>query len=126
LSDVVLEMVPTTPAQAGQAPTLPIAPTTLRTFSRGDQVRAFLQIYEGTRRTDAVSPVTTRVRVSDAQGRAVHDESLVFTEKDFQNRRLDHHIDVPVDRLTAGEYLLTVDADMKNHTARRAVRFAVR
>ena len=54
------------------------------------------------------------------------DELLVFTGKDFRNRRVDDYMEVSVDRMTPGEYLLTIDADMKNRTARRTVRFTVR
>jgi VWFA-related protein len=120
LSDVVIETGP-----ADQS-TGDIAPTTQRTFARGDQVRAFLQIYEGTRRTEAITPVSVRVRILDARGQATRDQAIVFAEKDFQGRHADCRINLPLDRLAAGEYLLEMTASAGEETAERKVRFAVR
>jgi hypothetical protein len=119
LSDVVIE---TGPADRS---TGDIAPTTQRTFARGDQVRAFLQIYEGTRRTEAITPVSVRVRILDARGQATRDQAIVFAETDFQGRHADCRINLPLDRLAAGEYLLEMTASAGDETAERKVRFAV-
>jgi hypothetical protein len=123
LSDVVIETDSNT--DSDPAPVLPIVPTTRRSFSRTDQVRPFLQIYEGTRRTDAIVPVSVRVRVIDALGHAVRDQTMLFTDKDFRNRRANCQITLPVEHLAAGEYLLSIDAVAEKQTARRALRFAV-
>ena len=100
-------------------------PTTRRVFRRGEQVRALLQIYQGTERTDAIAPVSMRVQILDAKGSAVRDQSLPFTEKTFTNRRAGGVITLPVANLPAGEYLLKLEASLDRRTAGRAWRFAV-
>jgi hypothetical protein len=103
-----------------------ITPTTQRVFGRSEQPRAFVQIYQGTQRTDPIVPVTVRVRVLDASGTAVRDQSLPFTSKDFQDRRADCRINLPIARLTAGDYALRIDVSSENETFGRALRFSVR
>jgi hypothetical protein len=60
--------------------------------------------------------------MADTLGRPVRDQSLVFTDKDFRNRRADCRINAPIDRLPVGQCLLSIDAAMEKHTAQRAVR----
>ncbi len=100
-------------------------PTTRRVFRRGEQVRAVMQIYQGTQRTEAIAPVSMRVQILDAKGGAVRDQSLPFTEKTFTNRRADCVITLPVANLPSGEYLLKLEASLDRRTAGRALRFAV-
>jgi len=100
-------------------------PTTRRVFGRDDKVRALLQIYQGTGRTDAIVPVSVRVQILDAKGSAVRDQSLPFTEKAFANRRADCVITIPVANLPPGEYLLKLEASLDRQTAGHALRFAV-
>ena len=80
-----------------------------RAFRRADQVRAVLQIYQGTERTDPIAPVSMRVQILDAKGVAVRDQSLPFTEKAFTNRRADCVITLPLAALQPGEYLLKLE-----------------
>ena len=124
VSDIAVELGPPIGAAAGIP--VPVLPTTRRTFARGDQVRAFLQLYQGTRRTDAIVPVSVRVRILDARGGAARDQSLVFSEKEFRARRADCRINLPIDRLPAGEYLLEIGATAGPETTTRRLRFAVR
>jgi VWFA-related protein len=100
-------------------------PTTRRVFRREDQVRAVLQIYQGTDRTDAIMPVSMRVQILDAKGVAIRDQSLPFTGQTFTNRRADCVITLPLAKLPPGEYLLRLEASMDRQTAGRALRFAV-
>ena len=79
-------------------------PTTRRTFRRGEVVRGVLQIYQGTQRTDALTPVVMRVRILDAKGTALRDQSLPFPESSFANRRTDCVITLPLSTLAPGEY----------------------
>ena len=53
-------------------------PTTRRAFKRDEVVRTVLQIYQGTARTNALAPVVMRVRILDAKGTALRDQSLPF------------------------------------------------
>ena len=101
------------------------APTTRRVFRRDERVRALLQIYQGTERTEAIAAVSMRVQILDAKGGAVRDQSLPFTEKAFTNRRADCVITLPLANLPPGEYLLKLEASADRHTAGRALRFAV-
>jgi hypothetical protein len=96
-----------------------------RVFDRADQVRAVLQIYQGTRRTDVITPVSMRVQILDAKGTAVRDQTLLFTEQTFTDRRADCVITLPVASLPAGEYLLKLEASVDRQTSGRALRFAV-
>jgi hypothetical protein len=107
------------------APSARAAATMRRAFRRADQVRAVLQIYQGTERTDPIAPVSMRVQILDAKGVAVRDQSLPFTEKAFTNRRADCVITLPLAALPPGEYLLKLEASMDRQTAGRALRFVV-
>ena len=88
-------------------------------------MRGVLQIYQGTKRTDALAPVVMRVRILDAKGTALRDQSLPFPESSFANRRTDCVITLPLATLTPGEYLLKLDASANRHTSSRALRFRV-
>ena len=60
LSDIAVEIA--------SSLSTPPAPTTSRSFRRGDHVRAVIQIYQGTQRTDPITPVSMRVQIVNAQG----------------------------------------------------------
>lgn len=109
---------------AGSATATPAA-TTRRAFRRGERVRALMQIYQGTERTEAIVPVSMRVQILDAKGGAVRDQSLPFAEQAFTNRRADCVITLPLSSLPPGDYLLKLEASADRHTAGRALRFAV-
>jgi hypothetical protein len=94
-------------------------------FRREDRVRALLQIYQGTDRTEAIVPVSMRVQILDAKGAAARDQSLSFSEKMFANRRADCVITIPVANLPPGEYVLKLEASSDRQTTGRAFRFAV-
>jgi VWFA-related protein len=101
------------------------AATTRRAFKRGERVRALLQIYQGTGRSDPIVPVSMRVQILDAKGTAVRDQSLPFVESAFTDRRADCVITLPLSSLPAGDYLLKLEASAGRDTAGRALRFAV-
>ena len=126
VSDIAIEVGPNRDSPAEVSTPVSIRPTTRRVFDRGDQARAFLQIYQGTRRTEAIVPVSVRVRILDARGRATRDQSLVFSESDFRARRAHCRINLPIDHLAAGEYLLEIAATLGDETAARKLRFTVR
>ena len=107
------------------APAAAPVPTTRRVFRREDQVRAVLQIYQGTERTEAIAPVSMRVQILDPKGTAVRDQTLLFTEKAFTNRRADCVITLPLAKLPPGEYLLKLEASLERHTTGRALRLIV-
>jgi VWFA-related protein len=117
LSDIAVEIA--------SGPTTSPLPTTRRGFRRGDTVRAVIQIYQGTQRTDPLVPVSMRVQIVNAKGTVVRDQSLPFAEQAFTNRRADAVITLPIANLAPGEYLLRLDAAAHRQTSGRALRFSV-
>ena len=103
-----------------------LAPTTRRTFTPGDHVRAVLQIYQGTRRSEPLVPVSMRVQILDAKGGAIVDQSLPFAESAFTDRRADCVITLPLSKLQPGEYLLKLEASAGRQASGRGLRFIVR
>jgi VWFA-related protein len=116
LSDVAVELA--------NGPGAAVA-TTRRVFRHTDRVRAVMQIYQGTARSEPLAPVSVRVEILDAQGRAVRDQSLPFAVERFSNRRADCVMTLPIANLPAGAYLLKLDASIDRQTSSRALRFAV-
>jgi len=118
LSDLSVEIA--------SAPAAPPAPTTLRVFRPDHQVRAVLQIYQGTQRDEPIVPVSMRVQVVDAKGAAVRDQALPFGESAFTNRRADCVISLPLAKLPPGEYALKLEASAAGRQpVTRALRFTV-
>ena len=109
---------------AGAPPAAPVT-TTRRSFRREERVRALLQIYQGTQRSDPIVPVSMHVQILDAKGAAVRDQSLPFGEQAFTNRRADCVITLPLAKLPSGEYLLKLEASVGGRKSGRGVRFVV-
>lgn len=101
------------------------SPTTRRRFTRNDAVRAVLQIYQGTRRSEALAAVAVRVRILDAAGTVVRDQSLPFAPSSFVDRRTDCVVTLPLSALAPGDYLLQLEAAADRHTSGSTLRFTV-
>jgi hypothetical protein len=67
LSDVIVETTGRIAARPPSALPVPMR-TTRRVFQQDERVRALLQIYQGTERTDAIVPVSVRTSILDAEG----------------------------------------------------------
>lgn len=105
---------------------LPLVPTTRREFATADTMVSFVRIYQGTGRRDSLLPVQVQSSILDAQSQVVAAQSLTFEPKQFEkDRSVDHGITLPLAKLTPGEYLLRIEAQMGARTAGRAVRFVV-
>jgi hypothetical protein len=125
VSDIVIERGG--PSSASSASPTAAAPTTERVFQRTDSVQALLEIYQGTTRTDTLQPVSVRDRSINTQDVAVRDQTLTLTPGQFaMHRTAIPRLALPVQNLSAGEYLLRIDSTMGERTAGRAVRFRVR
>jgi VWFA-related protein len=127
LSGVVITADPTLAAAPKDAFTgvIPVLPTTRREFDRGDRVTAFVRIHEGGRQ--AIAPVGVTVEVTDAHGAVVTSRTDAIAAGAFSSRRsTDYTYDLPVARLAAGTYLMTIEARLGDITSRRDVRFSVR
>ena len=55
----------------------------------------------------------------------MRDQTIVFTERQFAQRRADCVISLPLADLAPGEYLLRLDASMADRQAARTLRFGV-
>jgi hypothetical protein len=97
--------------------------TTRRVFDPGEEVRALVQVYQGTQRGDSIVPVSIRTAIVDARGRSMRDQVIALTAKDFANRRAALALDVG--QLPAGEYVLSIDASAERQKASRTLHFAV-
>jgi VWFA-related protein len=114
-----------TPA-AAVAELSPVVPTSQRAFARTGNVTAFVRVYRGG--GNATTPVALRARIIDAASQSVfeHGTTLQATEL-ARERGAEVRLDLPLERLAPGEYLLTIEVTRgAKETARRDVRFAVR
>jgi hypothetical protein len=104
---------------------VPSRPTTARVFSVGERVTAITRVYQ--RRGNAPAPVRVSARIVDGQDRAAFTADTTIEPAAFgADRQADYRLDLPLDRLVDGEYLLTLDASTGSASARRTLRFTVR
>jgi VWFA-related protein len=122
LSDVIVETTNRKAAAPALAIPVPMA-TTRRVFEQDEGIRALLQVYQGTDRTAVIGPVSVRTGILDANGRAIRDQLLALTVKDFTNRRAALALDIG--QLAPGTYVLSIDASLGRQTASRILSFAV-
>lgn len=105
-------------------PIVPVVPTTRRTFTEKHRVTAFARLYQG-KKTPLV-PMTVRVLLTDQFGKtAMETWEDVGRDRFTAGRSADIQVDLPVDRVAGGEYLLALEAKLGGVTARRETRFAV-
>ncbi len=104
---------------------VPVVPTIARNFATTDRVGAFVRVYQGGKATPLTSRITTRI--FNERDQAVLDETVTLGADRFgAQRSADHRIDLPLDRLGPGRYLLQVEATAGIHRVQRDVRIAVR
>ena len=103
----------------------PVAPTSRREFLRGETVTVFARVYQGGQ--TPLADVVTQVRVVNTDAKAVFSGTATLAAAEFgDTRSTELKLDVPLQRLAPGEYLLTLDATSGKLAARRDVRFTVR
>jgi len=103
---------------------MPIVPTAQRVFSRTDRVAGFVRVYQRAARPP--QPVTITTRVTDVDDHVVWTSAETLAAGAFgETRAADYRLQLPLDRLNAGDYLLTVEASQPSLTASRALRFTV-
>jgi VWFA-related protein len=108
---------------AGVVP--PLRMTTVRQFSAAQQAAVVVRVYQ--RRTTTLIPVRLGTRVVDGQDRAVFTTEAVLEPAAFDaERHADYRVDLPLARLSDGEYLLTLEASAASTVVRRNLRFMVR
>jgi VWFA-related protein len=127
LSGVVVATSPAPPSAPQDAfrDLLPIVPTARREFARTSRASAFVRVYQRLR--DAPQPVGVTAQIRDTAGRVLMKDAASLDAAQFgANRAADYRIALPIERLTAGEYLLSIEAMQSQHSAGRALRFTVR
>ena len=121
LSGLVLNVTP--PPRAAPIDALrdvmPLTPTARRTFRRTDRVTAWLGFH---RPKDAGGTITTRLTSADND---VIAELTQVIDSSSGGDAGEHRIDLPVEDLTPGEYLVTVEVSAGNDRARRDARFRI-
>jgi hypothetical protein len=126
LSGIVLSVAPAWPTAPPQGfPDLsPIVPTTRRDFTPTDRVSAFIRVYQ--KASEPSQLIDVKAQITDVTGKVVTTDAASFGAEQFtQSRSADYRVRLPVDRLSPGAYLLTLDAVRGQHSVRRTVRFQV-
>jgi VWFA-related protein len=126
LSGVTLQALP---RPAGDAPLtlapLLTMPTLRRTFTSGDLVTAFVQVRTKAEKDRA--SLTLHARIVDDQDRVALDAPIDRSDVAFDEAGVaDVPIAVPVEILTTGTYLLTIEAVAGDRREHRDVPFEVR
>lgn len=128
LSGVALNRQPPamTGGNAAVATIVPGTPTTMRAFAATDRLSAFVQVSQSERRPAAA--VRMRLRVTDASDAVRATREVALDAAQFASARIaDVSLDLPLEGLEPGEYLLTIDASSSRaSTVERHVRFQVR
>lgn len=103
---------------------LPIVPTARREFARSDRVRAFVRVYEGG--ADELHPVKLSARIQDGDGQSVFEQHIEIAASQFGAHAPPTTSELPLETLTSGQYLLTIEITERSRTERRDLRFSVR
>lgn len=127
LSGLVLAAVPNVAVAPRDAfaKLIPVVPTSRRNFWKTDQVVSFLRLYQSGKTT---APVKVNLQIRDTNDRAVFEDSELIEGAEFmlmQRRSADYRVQLPMNELAPGPYLLTVEANAAGKSLRRDVRFVV-
>ena len=102
----------------------PVMPTSRRTFSAKDRVTAFLRVYQA---RPPFAAVTVATRITDTNNDIVAERTESAEGRPLGRlSAADCQVDLPIDELVPGEYLLTMEATRDGATVERTVRFTVR
>jgi len=108
LSNLVLGAKPLDQRTDPLAKVLPIVPTTARDFSPGDDIAAFVRIFQGS--GAAVGPVTMNVQVLDVHNAKKMDTTATLAPDAFGAHAAGFQFDLPLKTLDHGPYVLSVTA----------------
>jgi VWFA-related protein len=102
-----------------------VSPTTQRTFAAGDRVSVFARLYQGVARAMTAGYAT--VEILDEHDTSVYRQETRLVPSGYgASRAVDFSVDLPVDRLAPGNYLLRVEARHGNESAQRSAVFSIR
>lgn len=119
--------VPTRPADAETGKLIPLMPSAARTFAAGDTLALYAEAYDNDRRAAHVVDLTVSVR--DETGKSVFSTSEERSSASVSAGR-GHalHLEVPLEGLPRGRYVLTLTARSRaggNATAVQEIPFGV-
>lgn len=127
LSGIVVAAAPaviSAPANAF-ANLLPVVPTAQREFPRASRATAFVRVYQ--RAKSSPAPAEMTARIADVNDRVVlNTPSTLAADRFAAGGGADYRVELQIERLDPGEYLLTIEATQGQSTARRGLRFTVR
>jgi len=112
LASAVLSRVPTTGTDKRWSPAFGALPTSRREFTASDELRDYVEVYDSDRKTQHQVEVRTTIR--DEAGVRVfsHLKTMTpaFGDKNEKTVTLPYTTSIPLRTLTAGGYVLTVEA----------------
>jgi VWFA-related protein len=127
LSGIVLDVTPPVlSAPRGRlSAILPVLPTAQREFSAGEQVGAFLRVYQGGK--GPLSPVVVSTRVVDGRDTDVFGKTETLGQDRFgPTRAADYRMSLPLANVAKGSYLVSITATRGTLTVKREVRITLR
>jgi hypothetical protein len=99
---------------------LPVVPTTRRTFGRAEPVAVYAQVIQ----RPPLAPVQVTARVLDRDGAPVLEHREAIDESLFAGAAASfYRLDLPLARLAAGSYALTIEAARGTDHVTRTLRF---
>lgn len=109
LSSVVLGAKPQEPRTDTLAAVLPIVPTSARDFSPGDDIAAFVRVFQGG--AAPLVPVAVNVQVLDVGDQKIVDTTETLAPDAFATgRAAGYQIDLPLKKLDHGPHLISITA----------------
>lgn len=114
------------PFEKSLSDVIPLAPTSERSFVRGEHVTALVRVYQTG--TGPAAAVLLKTQLLDAKNAPAFSDSGTLNPDQFDaSRSADYRVDVPTPSLKSGPFLLDVQALMADgSTARREVPFVIR
>jgi len=104
---------------------VPFVPTTVRQFQPTDDALAFMRVYQSERKP--IVPVKISAKVTDEKNVVRSRQEGVLEPTQFsQARASDYQVSLPLAQLSAGHYLLEVEAQSGTRRVQRTARFTVR
>ena len=107
------------------AKVVPIVPTSARQFEPNETITAYLRVVQGG--TGPLLPITMTAKILDVSDKVVLDTTTTMPDTAFDSyRNAPFEIDLPLQKLSHGPYLLSVTAKLGTGTVRRDLVFRVR
>ncbi len=111
-------------SDAAIADLVPFVPSTIRQFRAIDDVTAFLRVYQGGKKP--IAPVQVSARVTDEKNVVRNKREIVLDSTNFSAARsADYQVSLPLEHLSAGQYLLEIEARTGDLRVQRTARFTV-